>query len=65
MSNFDERVKLTSFESYHAYNVFCLTLRRNPQVLIERKTLGAISRTSRGTRKPWRATKINASLKSA
>ena len=39
----EKRVKLTSFESYCIYNVFCLTFRRNFQVLIERMTSGAIS----------------------
>ena len=47
-------VKFTSFESFCAYNVFCLTFRRNPQILIERKTLEVISRKNRGSAKPQR-----------
>ena len=42
-----EMVKFTSFESCHAYNVFCLTFWRNIWILIERKTLGMISRKNR------------------
>jgi len=39
-----ELIKFTSFVSYRAYNVFCLTFRRNLRVLIERKILKAILR---------------------
>jgi len=53
MSIVDEkRVKFTSFESHCTYNVLCLTFRGNLWVLIERKTLGTISRKDRGTKKP-------------
>ena len=47
-----KRVKFTSFDSYYVYNVLCLTFKRNPQVLIERKILKAISRKNRGPTKP-------------
>ena len=53
MSIVDEkRVKFTSFDSYIIYNVFCLTFRRNPQILIEIKILEAISRKNKGPTKP-------------
>jgi len=55
MSNLDEkRVKFTSFESYSAYNIFCLTFKENSRVLIERKTLEAISRKTIRTIKSQR-----------
>jgi len=40
-------VKLTSFDSYCSYNVFCLTFRRNHWVLIEKKVLGLSLRKNR------------------
>ena len=50
----EKKVKFTSFDLYCVCNVLCLTFRRNPQVLIERKTLEAISRKNRGPTKPQR-----------
>ena len=50
MSNVD-KIKFTSFESYHAYNVFCLTFMRNIRVLIERKTSSVISRKDKCLKK--------------
>ena len=49
-----EWVKLTSFESYRAYNMFYLTFRKNFLVLIERKILWAILGKNRGPTKPGR-----------
>ena len=49
--------KLTFFDPYRAYNVFYLTFRSNSQVLIERKTLGTISRKNRCLTKPQRTKK--------
>ena len=40
--------------SYRAYNVFCLTFRRNLWVLIKRKILRATSRKNRGPAKSRR-----------
>ena len=42
-----KRVKFTSFDWYCVYNVLCLTFRRNPRVLIEKKILEVISRKNR------------------
>ena len=52
-----EWIKFTPFVSYRVYSVFCFTFRRNVQVLIERKTFGAISRKNRGPTKSRRTTR--------
>jgi len=55
-----ERVKFTSFESYCAYNVLCLTFKRNLWVLIESNTSRAISRKEqKSDRSPGGETKEN------
>ena len=50
----EKRVKFTSFDTYCLYNVLCLTFKRNPDILIERKILEAISRKNKGLTKPRR-----------